>query len=750
MAHQSSLIADDIHAYLHEQQHKDLLRFITCGSVDDGKSTLIGRLLWDSRLIFEDQLAALAADSKKVGTQGDEIDYALLLDGLQAEREQGITIDVAYRFFSTAKRKFIVADTPGHEQYTRNMVTGASTADIAVILIDARKGVLTQTRRHSYLVSLVGIRKVVVAVNKMDLVDYDQDRFEAICAEYRALATALDFDEIVCIPLSALKGENVVSPGVIPEGLQERHSRMDHHRHSRMPVSGIQGQRHGSPTGSLGDDEMSVIPEGLYRESSSCRQRHGSPIGSLGDDEMSVIPEGLYRESSSCSQRHGSPIESLGDDVVGETGLSFEGDVVYAGTTWRRNMPWYSGPSLLEYLETVQVTETTAEQPFRMGIQWVNRPHSEFRGFSGTVVSGALKPGDTVSVVASGRQSRVTRIVTLDGDLTAAKAGQAITVCLEDEIDISRGDMLADSLQRPASADQFQAKLVWLHEEALLPGRSYLLKAGSVTASAQITELKRKVNVNTLQFEPGKTLAMNEVAVCNLSTNQAIAFDAFSECRQTGNFILIDRFSNATVGAGMIDFPLRRATNIHWQNLSINKQSRAEMKGQKPKVLWFTGLSGAGKSTIANLVEKKLHALGKHTYLLDGDNVRHGLNRDLGFTAADRVENIRRIAETARLFVDAGLIVLTAFISPFKSERALARELLEDGEFCEIFIDTPLSLCEQRDPKGLYQKARRGALKNFTGIDSGYEQPVDPEVRIDGVNEAAEAAADRIVRTLFG
>ena len=628
MAHQSELIAKDIHSYLKAQEEKDMLRFITCGSVDDGKSTLIGRLLWDSKLIFEDHLAALEADSKKAGTQGGEIDYALLLDGLQAEREQGITIDVAYRFFSTDKRKFIVADTPGHEQYTHNMVTGASTADVAVLLIDARKGVLTQTKRHSYLVSLVGIKNVVVAINKMDLVDYSQDRFASIKEEYEDFAKNLGFGEIACIPISALKGDNIL-------------------------------------------------------------------------------------ETSELT-------------------------------------PWYQGQSLLQYLETVGHADNAVEKPFRIRVQWVNRPNLDFRGFCGTIASGKIHPGDEVIVPASGQTSRISKIVTMDGDLKEAFAGQAVTLCFEDEIDISRGDMLTTPLARPSHADQFEAKLVWLHEDAMLPGRSYLLKAGAAIAQVQVSELKRKVNVNTLKLEPGKTLEMNEVGICNISINRAISFDPYSVNRHTGNFILIDRFTNATVGAGMIEFPLRRATNIHWQSVTIDKQSRTELKNQKPRVLWFTGLSGAGKSTIANHVEKKLHSLGKHTYLLDGDNVRHGLNRDLGFTDADRVENIRRIAETAKLFVDAGLIVLTAFISPFKSERYLARNLLEEGEFIEIFVDTPLDVCEQRDPKGLYKKARAGELPNFTGIDSDYEPPENPEIVVNGAEASAEELAEKVVRELLG
>ena len=635
MSHQSDLIAEDIHSYLKAQEKKDMLRFITCGSVDDGKSTLIGRLLWDSKLIFEDQLAALEADSKKVGTQGEEIDYALLLDGLQAEREQGITIDVAYRFFSTDKRKFIVADTPGHEQYTRNMVTGASTADVAIILIDARRGVLTQTKRHSYLVSLVGIKNVLVAINKMDLVNYSEERFHEICKEYETFANDLNFEEITCIPISALKGDNILT---------------------------------------------------------------------ASDEELKT-------DSSKT--------------------------------------PWYQGQSLLHYLETVQVADHAAEKPFRMRVQWVNRPNLDFRGFCGTIASGTIHPGDDVVVPSSGQTSTIAKIVTMDGDLDEAQAGQAVTLCLEDEIDISRGDMLTTPLARPSHTDQFEAKLVWLHEDSLLPGRSYLLKAGSAVAPAQVSELKRKVNVNTLKLEPGKTLEMNEVGICNISINKAISFDPYTVNRHTGNFILIDRFTNATVGAGMIEFPLRRATNIHWQSVTIDKQSRAELKGQKPQVLWFTGLSGAGKSTIANLVEKKLHSMGKHTYLLDGDNVRHGLNRDLGFTDANRVENIRRIAETAKLFVDAGMIVLTAFISPFKSERNLARNLLEDSEFIEIFVDTPLELCEQRDPKGLYKKARAGDLPNFTGIDSAYEAPENPEIIVNCGTQSADEIAEEIVSKII-
>ncbi|MCW5699569.1 MAG: sulfate adenylyltransferase subunit CysN [Rhodospirillales bacterium] len=622
----SSLIADDIHAYLKAQETKSLLRFITCGSVDDGKSTLIGRLLWDSKLIFEDQLSALEEDSKRAGTQGSEIDFALLLDGLQAEREQGITIDVAYRYFSTDLRKFIVADTPGHEQYTRNMATGASTADVAVILVDARKGVLTQTRRHSHIVSLMGIRHVLLAVNKMDLVDYSQERYDAIVRDYRAFSKQLGFNDVVCVPISALKGDNV----------------------------------------------------------------------------LEISPR----------------------------------------------MHWHHGPTLMGYLSTVEVAEEASSKPFRMPVQWVNRPNLDFRGFCGTIESGSVSVGDDVIVTASGFTSKVARIVTYDGDLESASAGEAVTLTLENEIDVSRGDLLAAIDARPTHADQFEGKLIWMHTDPLLPGRKYILKIGAQSASAQVTDLKNKVNVNTLEKQAGKTLELNEVGVCNFAVDHPISFDPYAENRGTGRFILIDRLTNATVAAGMIDFALRRATNIHWQALDINKQQRANAKGQVPCVLWFTGLSGSGKSTIANLVERRLAALGKHTYILDGDNVRHGLNKDLGFTDADRVENIRRVAETAKLFVDAGLITFVSFISPFRSERQMARELLDRGEFLEVFIDTPLAVCEQRDIKGLYAKARRGELKNFTGIDSPYEPPKSPEIRIDGGEGSAEQAAQRIVDQL--
>jgi bifunctional enzyme CysN/CysC len=628
MAHQSALIAEDIEAYLHQHQHKSLLRFITCGSVDDGKSTLIGRLLYDSKMIFEDQLAALEADSKKVGTQGGAIDFALLVDGLAAEREQGITIDVAYRFFSTEKRKFIVADTPGHEQYTRNMVTGASTADAAVILIDARKGVLTQTRRHSYLVSLLGIRHVVLAVNKMDLVGWDQGVFDKIVADYRAFAERIGLSIFTPIPISGLGGDNIASRG--------------------------------------------------------------------------------------------------------------------------EHTPWFDGPILMDWLEGVEVEDDLQAKPFRMPVQWVNRPNLDFRGFSGLIASGTIKPGDRIRALPSGRESRVARIVTLPGDLDQAVAGQSVTLTLEDEIDISRGDVIAAADAPAPVANQFEATLVWMDDEPLPPGRTYLLKIGARTVGASVTDIKHRVNVNTLEHTAAKRLELNEIGVCNLSLDQAIPFEAYAANRQMGGFILIDRLSNRTVGAGMINFALRRADNIHWQHTDVTKASRAALKAQRGQVVWLTGLSGAGKSTIANLVEKRLHALGRHTYLLDGDNVRHGLNKDLGFTEEDRVENIRRVAEVAKLMVDAGLIVLTAFISPFRAERQLARDILEPGEFIEVFVDTPLAVAEARDVKGLYKKARSGQLKNFTGVDSPYEAPEAPELRIDTTAIDPVEAAERIVAWLEG
>ena len=624
MAHVSDLIAVDIDRYLHQHQHKSLLRFITCGSVDDGKSTLIGRLLYDSKMLFEDQLAAVEADSRKWGTQGGELDFALLVDGLSAEREQGITIDVAYRFFSTDRRKFIVADTPGHEQYTRNMITGASTADVAVILIDARKGVLTQTRRHSTLVNLIGIRKLVLAINKMDLMDYSEKVYRRIVDDYLDFARRIGIGDVTPIPLSALKGDNMLT--------------------------------HSART------------------------------------------------------------------------------------------PWYHGPTLMAYLETVSVDAAhRADVPLRLPVQWVNRPNLDFRGYAGTVAAGTVRPGDAVRVLPSGRQSRVTRVVTADGDLDQAVAGQAVTLTLADEIDVSRGDVIVAAEAPPEVADQFESTIVWMADEPLLPGRQYLLKIGARTAVATVTEPKYKLNVNTLEHLAAKQLALNEIGVCNLALDRALPFEPYKASRELGGFILIDRMSHNTVGAGMLHFALRRAHNIHPQALDVDKPARARMKAQRPGVLWFTGLSGAGKSTIANLVEKKLHALGHHTYLLDGDNVRHGLNKDLGFTEPDRVENIRRVAEVAKLMVDAGLIVITSFISPFAAERALARSLMAPGEFVEVHVDTPLEVVEQRDPKGLYRKARRGELKNFTGIDSPYEPPEQPELRVNTLRMSPEQAADAVV-----
>lgn len=626
MAHASTLAKDDVLAYLDAHEKKSLLRFITCGSVDDGKSTLIGRLLYDTKLIYEDQLKALEGDSRKFGTQGEKIDFALLVDGLAAEREQGITIDVAYRFFSTERRKFIVADTPGHEQYTRNMATGASTADLAVILIDARKGVLTQTRRHSFIVSLLGIRHVVVAVNKMDLVGWSRETFEKIDAEYRAFAAPLGFQSIVCIPMSALDGDNIATK---------------------------------------------------------------------------------------------SP-----------------------------RTPWCKGPALLPYLETIDASDDIRTRAFRFPVQWVNRPDLDFRGFSGTIASGAVSVGEEIVVVPSGKRSRVKKILTPAGEAPAAGAGEAVTLVLADEVDISRGDMICAGRAPCEQTDQFAAHLLWMHDDEMIPGRQYLLKTANKTVPVSVTELKHKINVNTLEHLSGKTLELNEVGYANFATAAPIAFDPYRENRTTGAFVLIDRRNNTTVGAGMIAFSLRRAKNVHWQDLDVDKAARAAAKNQKPCILWFTGLSGSGKSTVANLVEKRLHDLGRHTYTLDGDNVRHGLNRDLGFTDADRVENIRRVAETAKLMVDAGLIVLVSFISPFAGERRMARELVEEGEFLEIYVSTPLEVCEKRDVKGLYAKARRGEIRNFTGIDSAYEPPAAPELDLDTSQVSAEDAAERIVAHL--
>jgi len=634
-----TLIADDIDAYLDVHQHKTMLRFITCGSVDDGKSTLIGRLLYDSKMIFEDQLATLEADSKRVGTQGQGIDFALLVDGLAAEREQGITIDVAYRFFNTEKRKFIVADTPGHEQYTRNMVTGASTADLAVILIDARKGVLTQTRRHSFLAHLIGIRNIVLAVNKMDLVDYSQNRFDEIVGEYREFASSIGIGGFIALPISGFMGDNI--------------------------------------------------------------------------------------------------------------------------TTLSTNTPWYAEPAylgrtLVDHLETVELDTTRdSAKPLRMPVQWVNRPHLDFRGFAGLIASGSVKPGDPVRILPSGKTSTVARIVTLDGDLDEAVAGQSVTITLADEVDCSRGDVIAAADAPPQVADQFEASLVWMADSPLIPGRAYWLKIGTQTVSATVQPPKYTINVNTMEHIAAKTLDLNAIGIAQVATDRPITFEPYaaddrsSPNKALGGFILIDKITHGTVAAGMLHFSLRRAQNVHWQALDISRDAHAALKNQKPAVLWFTGLSGSGKSTIANLVEKKLYALGKHTFLLDGDNVRHGLNKDLGFTEADRIENIRRVGEIARLMADAGLIVITAFISPFRAERDLARSLIPVGDFHEVFIDTPLAEAERRDVKGLYKKARSGALKNFTGIDSPYETPLDPEIHIDTTRLSPEDAAELIVDALL-
>ena len=627
MVHISDLIATDIDSYLAIHEQKELLRFITCGSVDDGKSTLIGRMLYESHMLFDDHLAALEADSKKDGTQGGEIDFALLVDGLAAEREQGITIDVAYRFFSTDKRKYIVADTPGHEEYTRNMATGASTADVAIILVDASQGILTQTRRHSFIVSMVGVKRIVLAVNKLDLVNYSQEVFEEIVTQYRSFADeALELEEITAVPISALKGDNIV-----------------------------------------------------------------------GSSE---------------------------------------------------NTPWYDGPSIMEYLESVEVTAAAQSRPFRMPVQWVNRPDREFRGFAGLIGSGTVSPGDKIRVLPSGTESTIERIVTWEGDLELAGAGRSVTLTLNDEIDISRGDIITTTESPCSSADQFQTRILWMDESAMMPGREYLFKSSTQNASMTLGRLKYRIDVNTLDELPGKVLDMNEIGVCNISLSSRIAFDSYQQDPSMGGFIIIDRITNNTVGMGLIDYALRRADNIHWQSMDVTKQSRGEQKGQQPRLVWFTGLSGSGKSSIANILEKKLQSIGRHTITLDGDNVRHGLNRDLGFTKADRVENIRRVGEASKLMVDAGLICIASFISPFEAERLMVRKLVDEGEFVEVFIDTPLAVCEERDVKGLYAKARTGELTNFTGISSPYESPENPEIRIDTTLVSAEEAADIILNYL--
>ena len=622
------LIASDIEAYLTVHQHKSLLRFITCGSVDDGKSTLIGRLLYDSKMIFEDQLAALESDSKRMGTQGQDIDFALLVDGLAAEREQGITIDVAYRFFATEKRKFIVADCPGHEQYTRNMVTGASTADLAVILIDARKGVLVQTRRHSYLVHLLGIRNIVLAVNKMDLIDYDQATYDAIVAEYTAFARSIGISDFTAIPISGFKGDNITE-----------------------------------------------------------RSAH---------------------------------------------------------------MPYYAGQPLIAHLETVALdNDADQAKPLRMPVQWVNRPNLDFRGFSGQIATGILRPGDSIRVLPSGKASTISKIVTLDGELSEAVAGQSVTLCLTDEIDCSRGDVIAAADNPPEVSDQFESTIVWMAEEPLIPGRAYYLKLGTQTVSATVQSPKFTINVNNMEHMAAKTLELNAIGVAEILTDKPIVFEPYANNHVLGGFILIDKITNATVAAGMLHFSLRRAQNVHWQATDIGREAHAALKNQKPKILWFTGLSGSGKSTIANEVEKTLNLLNRHTFLLDGDNIRHGLNKDLGFTETDRIENIRRVGEVAKLMADAGLIVLTAFISPFRAERDMVRAMMPEGEFVEIFVDTPLEVAEARDVKGLYKKARAGQLKNFTGIDSPYEPPENPDIRVNTVKMSPAEAAEHIVRQLM-
>ncbi|HEX4767365.1 MAG TPA: sulfate adenylyltransferase subunit CysN [Lichenihabitans sp.] len=610
-----------------ETAGRPTLRFLTCGSVDDGKSTLIGRMLYEQNSIFDDQLTALEKDSRKHGTVGDDIDFALLVDGLEAEREQGITIDVAYRYFATKKRAFIVADTPGHEQFTRNMATGASNADLAILLVDARKGLLTQTRRHACIVSLLGIKNVVLAVNKIDLVGFDQHVFATIVQAFESFAAQLNFRSVTAIPVSARYGDN----------LSERSSRM----------------------------------------------------------------------------------------------------------------PWYDGPTLVGFLETVDVGEDGAERPFRLPVQWINRPNLDFRGYCGTVAGGRVKPGDEIVVAGSGRTSSVVRVIGPGGeDLGAAEAGDAVTLTLADEIDIARGDVLADPRHRPPVADQFAAHVIWMSEERLLPGRSYLMKIGARQVPVTVTDLKYRVDVNTLDHGAAKTLGLNEIGFCNLAAAMPIAFDPYRENRDTGAFILIDRATNATAAAGLIDFPLRRATNIHTQDLAVSKEARAALKHQKPAILWFTGLSGAGKSTVANIVETKLHLRGVHTLMLDGDNVRHGLNKDLGFTDADRVENIRRVGEVAKLMVEAGLVVLCSFISPFRAERRMVRELVGEDEFWEVFVDAPIEACIARDPKGLYKRALKGEIRNFTGIDQAYERPERAEVVLDAVGQAPEALADQVIAAL--
>jgi bifunctional enzyme CysN/CysC len=615
-----------IEEFMQEQNDLDLLRFITCGSVDDGKSTLIGCLLYEAKCIFDDQVASLKQESITYGTQGGDIDFALLVDGLAAEREQGITIDVAYRFFNTDKRKFIVADTPGHEQYTRNMVTGASNADLSVILIDARKGVIEQTKRHAYICSLLGIKQVVLAINKMDLIDYDESIFHQIHDDFLAFSSQLKFNTITPIPMSALKADNVVSRSA--------------------------------------------------------------------------------------------------------------------------NMTWFRGPTLMAILETAPIPDLASDYGLRFPVQWVNRPHLDFRGFSGTVAAGTVKPGDDVRVLPSGATAKVQQIVLFEQTLESAQCGQAVTLTLDKEIDASRGDMIVSAKGPCEVSDQFEVELVWMASDQGFIGRSYGMQIGSNWVNAQITEIKHKTNVNTMEKTPARTLELNDIVVAKISLDKPVAYETYEQCRPLGAFILVDRFSNATVGAGMIDFALRRASNVHTQNLTVDKTQRNKLNGHTGKVLWFTGLSGSGKSTIANIVEQKLHQQGIRTYILDGDNVRHGLNKDLGFTEADRIENIRRITEVAHLMVDAGLVVFTAFISPFRAERDAARSIFEDGEFVEIYVDTSLEIAEQRDVKGLYKKARKGEIPNFTGINSPYEEPENPDFTLSTSNATPEQLAEQLLAQL--
>lgn len=624
MSHTSELISTDIDLYLKTHQEKSLLRFITCGSVDDGKSTLIGRMLYESHMLLDDQLSLLESDSKKLGTQGSEIDFALLVDGLAAEREQGITIDVAYRFFSTDKRKYIVADTPGHEEYTRNMATGASTADIAIILVDAQHGILTQTRRHSFITSMVGVKKVLLAVNKLDLVNYSEEVYDKIVKEYNKFASnALDIEEITPIPISALMGDNVVNKST--------------------------------------------------------------------------------------------------------------------------NTPWYKGQTIMQYLENVEISNKNLDKPFRIPVQWVNRPSSDFRGFSGLIASGSIRVGDKVKIIPGGQSSTIETIITGDREVIKASAGESITITLDDQIDVSRGDILVDKKNPCSEADQFQTRILWMHDDPMMPGRQYLFKSNTQSALLTLGKLKHRIDVNTLDNLPAKILEMNEIGICNISLDRQIAFDSYDNNQTMGGFILIDKFSNNTIGMGLIDFALRRSDNIHWQKMDISKESRAQQKLQIPKLIWFTGLSGSGKSSIANILEKKLHSLGKHTITLDGDNIRHGINRDLGFNESDRVENIRRVGEIAKLMLEGGLICIASFISPFESERHMARTLVSENEFIEVFVDTPLHVCEKRDIKGLYAKARSGEIPNFTGISSPFEEPLNPEIRIDTTVTSAEDAANQII-----